>query len=195
MTWPTANISLANVDAASDSISNARADIYDAFSKVNLMINNGAGGELVIDTTPQLGGNLDVLGQQIYSSTQSYVAFNSNVAVLNSNYFYLDRYREAVFSAGNTSTGITPTYANGPVQKYTANGSFTLDVPTSMITGNSLVLIITQDATGSRVMTADASLKFAGGSKTLSTAGASIDVITIFYDGTNYLCNLSKAYS
>ena len=39
MAWPTGNLSLANVDADSDSISSARADIYSAFVKVNELTN------------------------------------------------------------------------------------------------------------------------------------------------------------
>ena len=38
-------------------------------------------------------------------------------------------------------------------------------------------------------------MKFKGGDKTLSTAGGSIDVIDIFYDGTNYFAELTKAYA
>ena len=39
MAWPSGNLSLANVDADSDSISSARADIYSAFVKVNELTN------------------------------------------------------------------------------------------------------------------------------------------------------------
>lgn len=46
MAWPLANISLSNVDADSDSISSARADIYQAFSSLNdiIQVGPGAGG-------------------------------------------------------------------------------------------------------------------------------------------------------
>jgi hypothetical protein len=85
--------------------------------------------------------------------------------------------------------------SNGPVQKVTANSStFTLNLPSGMVTGQSITLIITQDATGSRSMFPNASYKFASGIKTLSTAPNSIDVLMIFYDGTTYLCTLNKGY-
>ena len=38
-------------------------------------------------------------------------------------------------------------------------------------------------------------MKFAGGTPTLSTAGGSIDVVTIFNDGTNYLGSIAKAFA
>jgi hypothetical protein len=41
MAWPSANISLSNVDADSDSISSARADIYQAFTSLNDIIQVG----------------------------------------------------------------------------------------------------------------------------------------------------------
>jgi hypothetical protein len=44
-------------------------------------------------------------------------------------------------------------------------------------------------------MTPNASLKFKGGNKTLSTSANAIDMIKIYYDGTSYLCDLDLAYS
>jgi hypothetical protein len=62
-----------------------------------------------------------------------------------------------------------------------------------------VTLIITQDSTGSRTATfgtdTSTSVKFAGGTPALSTASNSIDVVTIFNDGTNYLGNIAKAYA
>jgi hypothetical protein len=61
------------------------------------------------------------------------------------------------------------------------------------VTASNLTLILTQDATGSRTLTS--TMKFAGGSKTLSTQTSAIDVISIVYDGTNYLAGLSKGFA
>jgi hypothetical protein len=104
-------------------------------------------------------------------------------------------YRETVYAGGNTSTAITPDRANGSIQTFTATANFTLNLPTNMSTGQNLVLVITQDATGSRLLTANSSYKFANGSKTLSTGGSVIDIISIFYDGSRYLANLNRGYS
>jgi hypothetical protein len=88
---------------------------------------------------------------------------------------------------------ITPNVANGTVQKITLTGNVTFSAFTSPVAGQSLTLIITQDATGSRLLTS--TMKFAGGSKTLSTAANAIDVLYVFYDGTNYLASLVKGYA
>lgn len=61
MAWPSANVSLANVDNASDSVSSARADIYDAMSKLNEIIAEGPAIEAVAvagqSTITTSGGN------------------------------------------------------------------------------------------------------------------------------------------
>ena len=309
MAWPTANVVLTNVDADSDSISSARADIYSAFVKLNEIITNGPGsGNVTVynddnvaaflpNYTGNLRGNyitttsgiywsngaaystgggggggssygnvevaalLETYGGTIgtiagantalkvstvggdsywlhqtgssgsirigsggggyFKSTDEavilYSEASSNPAVGNirvdanpnqTNYFLVQRpsiftdttelgpYKETVYVIGNSGSGtITPNVSLGPVQTITATGNFTLAAPTNMTTGSSLCFVIRQDGTGSRTCTFDSSYKFSGGSKTLSTAASSIDVVTVFYDGTDYLCNLIKGYS
>jgi hypothetical protein len=88
---------------------------------------------------------------------------------------------------------ITPNVANGTVQKVTLTGNVTFSAFTSPVTGQSLTLIITQDSTGSRTLTS--TMKFAGASKTLSTAANAVDIMTVFYDGTNYYASLGKGFA
>ena len=107
----------------------------------------------------------------------------------------LHTYSERVVALGNTTGTITANVLQGPVQTLTATGNITLNTTdiTNAVAGTSITLIITQDGTGSRLLTSN--LKYAGGSKTLSTAASSIDVINVFYDGTNYLASLVKGYA
>ena len=63
------------------------------------------------------------------------------------------------------------------------------------ISGSTIKLIIRQDSSGNHLLSANASLKFKGGNKTLSTSANAIDMVKIYYDGTNYLCDLDLAYS
>jgi hypothetical protein len=106
----------------------------------------------------------------------------------------LNTYIETTAAAVNTSTSFTPTWSLGPVQQITATANFTLNAPSGMLTGTSITLVITQDATGNRTMTPNAVYKFAYGVKTLSTTAGATDMMSIFYTGTNYLCNLVKGY-
>jgi hypothetical protein len=53
-------------------------------------------------------------------------------------------------------------------------------------------LIVKQDATGSRTLTS--TMKFAGGTKTLTTAANSVDIISVYYDGTTYWASLGADF-
>jgi hypothetical protein len=109
----------------------------------------------------------------------------------------LERYLEKINALTSSST-ITVDCDLAPVHTVTlgVNTDFFL---TNLSTGQSITIIITQDGTGSRTATfstaTSGAVKFAGGSKTLSTAAGSIDVVTIFNDGTNYIGTLSKAFA
>ena len=107
----------------------------------------------------------------------------------------LHAYIETTAASVNTGTSFTPAMTNGPVQQLTATANFALNLPTGMSAGSSITLVITQDATGNRIMTPNAGYKFGYGVKTLSTAAGAVDMMSIFYTGTSYLCNLVKGYS
>jgi hypothetical protein len=101
---------------------------------------------------------------------------------------------ETVYSGGNLAAGTyTPNVSSGTVHRYTLTGNITINALTNVTTGTNLSLILTQDGTGSRTLSS--TMKFAGGSKTLSTQTSAIDIITVFYDGTNYLAGLSKGFA
>ena len=75
----------------------------------------------------------------------------------------------------------------------TLGGNITMNAFTGTVaTGTSVTVVLKQDATGSRTLTS--TMKFAGGSKTLSTAGTTTDVISVFYDGVDYLAALTKGF-
>ena len=78
-------------------------------------------------------------------------------------------------------------------------GTNTGFVITNLPTGGTATLIIRQDATGLRTATfgtdGSTAIKFPSGAATLSTAANSIDVVTIFNDGTAYLGNIANSYS
>ena len=59
----------------------------------------------------------------------------------------------------------------------TLGGSRTLGAPTNSIAGQSGLILITQDGTGSRTLSYNAAWKFAGGTPTASTAAGTVDAI------------------
>lgn len=73
------------------------------------------------------------------------------------------------------------------VAEVTLEGNRTLANPTNQRAGATYLLIIRQDATGSRTLNFDTAYKFASadGVPTLSTAANAVDVISFISDGTN----------
>lgn len=104
----------------------------------------------------------------------------------------LKTFKETVYAGGSQTTAYTPDYNNGTVHTVTLGGNVTFAAPTNMVAGASLTLILTQDATGSRTGTWNASYKWMGGTPTLSTTASAIDTVNIFYDGTNYISSIAK---
>jgi hypothetical protein len=102
--------------------------------------------------------------------------------------------QETVYDWGTVSAGTyTIAATSGTIHRMTLGGNVTISAFTAAQTGQSVTLILAQDATGNRTLTS--SWLFAGASKTLSTASNAIDVINVFYDGTNYLAGLVKGYA
>lgn len=133
---------------------------------------------------------------------------NGNILITTDGTGYLDfvntvirrpsfrNYREQVFVDSGVSGTYTPDWLNGAVRVVGLSGNITaFDLPQNMPTGGTMTFIFVQDATGSRTCTFDADYKFAFGSKTLSTAGNSVDMVSVFYTGSIYLASLTKNYS
>ena len=123
---------------------------------------------VVEDTTPQLGGELDAQANSIGFTQQT--------------------------ATGDGTTTIN--WGNGNKFKFTFgafNETFTFTAPTKP--GNFLLMLV-QDGTGSRTATWPATVKWPSGTApTLSTAAASIDIVSFYYDGTNYFGNSSLDFS
>lgn len=90
-----------------------------------------------------------------------------------------------IHAAGNSTGAVTVDFVNGDKQTFTLTGdvTFTFSNPVS---GTEYTFELTQDGTGSRLVTWPAAVKFAGGSLTLTTTATKTDVVKMLYDGTNY---------
>lgn len=87
---------------------------------------------------------------------------------------------------GNSSTAdtINWTLSNKQESTLTENCTFTFTAPGGPC---NLILKLIQDATGSRTVTWPATVKWSGGvAPTLTTTASRIDIISFYYDGTNY---------
>ncbi len=75
---------------------------------------------------------------------------------------------------------------NGNVAQVTLAGNRTLDNPTNMKAGGTYVLLVRQDATGSRTLAYGTAYKFnAGEVPVLTTAASAVDMLTFVSDGTS----------
>tara|TARA_B100001769_G_scaffold252820_1_gene227477 strand:+ start:426 stop:2066 length:1641 start_codon:yes stop_codon:yes gene_type:complete len=145
--------------------------------------------DLSDDTSPQLAGSLDVNGQNIVSVSNGNIALipdgSGQTRITNL------QYDEDVHDIGTTGGTITPDVTNGNIQTIVLNSNLTINALNNPIAGQSLTLIINTNGTG-RTLTS--SFLFAGGNKTLSTSNTK-DIMTVFYDGSNYYANLVTNYS
>jgi hypothetical protein len=116
------------------------------------------------------------------------VTGNANISNLQ-----LNQFQETVYAYGNATGTITPDFNNGSIQNLTLTGNITLNSLGNAIAGRSMTLILTQDSNGSRLLSS--TMKFAGGSKTLTTTANAIDIVSVFYDGATYYATLSKGYA
>lgn len=121
---------------------------------------------VVEDTTPQLGGNLDCQGNEIQNPV-------------------LEDYAETVYALGSTDSP-TITVSNGNVQTVTITSGLSLPAFSDAATGQTVTLIVT----GSGTASGTGAYKFAGGNTTLT----SYSVVSIFYDGTTYWASVSTDY-
>jgi hypothetical protein len=102
------------------------------------------------------------------------------------------RYQETVVALGNVSGTFTPNLANGTIQTLTLTGNLTFSQFLNPTSGQSGVFILTQDPTGSRLLTSN--MRFAGNSRTLTTTANAVDIMSVAYIGTTYYAALTKGY-
>ena len=115
---------------------------------------------IVEDTTPQLGGELDLNGHSVGGAPQT--------------------------ATGDGTTTIDWKLGNFFHFQFGAfNETFTFTAPTK---AGTFILKLVQDSVGSRTVTFPATVKFIGGTApTLTTtATTGTDIITFYFDGTSY---------
>ena len=156
---------------------------------------------VVEDTTPQLGGNLDVNGNKITTASgiiniEGATDGNINLTALGTGDINITpalngdsaitrmRYSERQHALGSTDTP-TITLSNGNVQTVTITSGLALPAFAGSA-GESVTLVVS----GSGTATGTAAYRFAGGNKTLTT----LSVVSIYFDGTNYFASIATDF-
>lgn len=94
-------------------------------------------------------------------------------------------YSESVVTA-NTTTAYTISLTSGTVQNLTLTGNCTLTFPTATA-GKSFLLVLKQDAIGSRTVTWPAAVKWPGSTApTITSTASKADLYAFTADGTNW---------
>ena len=101
-------------------------------------------------------------------------------------------FTSVVNSYGNATGNISPDISLGSIQTMTLTGNITLNSLSNVTTGQTATFIMTQDATGNRLLTS--TWKFASNVRTLSTAANATDMISVSYIGNTYYASLIRGF-
>jgi len=93
-------------------------------------------------------------------------------------------YVETLYTA-NTGTAITVDLANGTVQNLTLTGNATITMPTA-VAGKSFIIILSQDATGSRTVTWSTVSWPSATTPTVTSTASKKDIYSFFSNGTSW---------
>jgi hypothetical protein len=95
--------------------------------------------------------------------------------------------------AGNSGTALTVDLSTCAAQKITLTGNVTLTL-SNPVTGGAYVFKIATGA-GSFTVTWPAAVKWAGGTApTITTAASKVDLVNLYWDGTNYFGSFTQNY-
>ncbi len=147
-----------NIDTMEGTIQKVPVNDKDIANKKYVDDNAGI-SNIVEDTTPELGGEMDCGAHTIGFTQQS--------------------------ATGDGTTTIDWKLGNKYFHTFGAqNETFVFTAPTNPC---NILLVLKQDSTGSRTVTWPSAVKWPGGTApTLTTAANSIDIIAFYFDGTSY---------
>lgn len=111
-------------------------------------------------------------------------AYSANTAFLNANQNFTVAQRGTITALTDGAT-ITPNFNNANNFSVTLGGNRTLANPTNLTAGQSGVIVITQDGTGSRTLAYGSYFKFPGGTApTLTTTASAVDVLAYYVESS-----------
>ena len=142
----------------------------------------GTTGATGVGTTGATGPSLNPLTSDLNAAN-----FNiNNVKTLN---------YDQVVANGNSGASPTINWSAGAIQSITLNAATVTPTFTAPLGVTRLQIFLTQDATGGRLVTWPASVKWVNHTPpTLSTAAGATDIVTFTYDGTSYWGVLSPNF-
>jgi hypothetical protein len=114
------------------------------------------------------------------------------VSITNASGVNFKGYTETLLSAAYTAT-FAPDVSTATIWVMTLGGNVTFNGFTNPVAGQSASIYFVQDSTGTRILSS--TMKFAGGSKILSTGSGATDMIAVTYGGAvGYYASLVKGF-
>lgn len=171
-------------------------------------INFSAGSyafDVVTDTTPELGGQLDALTNKIVNlgtptanadaATKAYVDANAGTSVSSTNTWTAGQRGE--ITTLTSATTVTPDFADSNNFTLTLGTNVTLANPSNLVAGQSGSIFLVQDGTGSRTLAFGSYWDFAGGTPpAISSAANTVDRLDyIVRSSTSIHAVITLAYS
>ena len=174
-------IAVAGGGTGAGTAANARVNLLPSYTSNGtkvLAVNSGATD---VEWVTSASGDVTLTGTQTLTNKTL-----TNPTVTN--------YTETPYTA-NSSTAITLALTNGTVQIITLTGNATITMPTAT-SGKSFVMLLKQDATGSRTVTWSTVKWPAGTAPTITSTASKQDIFSFFADGTNwYGATVSQNYT
>jgi len=171
-------------------------------------INFSAGSyafDVVTDTTPELGGQLDALTNKIVNlgtptasadaATKAYVDANAGTSVSSTNTWTAGQRGE--ITTLTSAASVTPNFADSNNFTLTLGTNVTLENPSNLVAGQSGSIFLVQDGTGSRTLAFGSYWDFAGGTTpAISSAANTVDRLDyIVRSSTSIHAVITLAYS
>jgi len=185
---PGGGTGLVTIPAGNILIGNGTSSIYgdanltfsgSTLTAANLTVSNLTASQAVFSSsTKQLVSNPITGTSSVVMNTSPIISSANLVAPTVTNYI------ETLFTA-NTGTAITVDLANGTVQSLTLTGNATITMPTA-VAGKSFIIILSQDATGSRTVTWSTVSWPSATAPTITSTASKKDIYSFFSNGTSW---------
>ncbi|NDD86061.1 hypothetical protein EBZ38_17515 [bacterium] len=180
------NITTAGLVVGANKSGNTSSIIFNTSSNSTYITNRTSGVDYQAIGIEAFGRSIQ-LGVTPLSSTCNvsipYGKLTVSGVVENTNYVLSPQ----LYDAGTKTGNFTLDFANGPCQQVTINAAGPLVITLSNpVTGGAYLLKVVQGATPGTVTWPVAVKWGAAGAPVLSTVTGKIDIINLYYDGTNY---------
>jgi hypothetical protein len=167
------------IDAEFEAIETAVNSKYDSSSTI-AVANGGTGATTAAGARTNLGLGTAATGD-IGTDVQAYDADTAKTDVVQS----FSVAQRGTITALTDGATITPDFAAANNFSVTLGGNRALANPTNLTAGQSGVIVITQDGTGSRTLSFGSYFKFPGGTApTLTTTAAAVDVLAYYVESS-----------